>query len=200
MGFFDLLRGKPQNSLEETAAEKIFKTSVESVMAVYKQPGLLDQNKVSEQGLIVAMFEFSFFCVHLLNREIFKKYGAAKRDVVLDKVLDSLKERFMSKILKDYNDNDKNIINAVFGATYQEAEQAYGNCRSFSDEKTSIASRRMGGAKCTAITTVFKERLYKAYTEEDLEDIVFISAMEFLTISTLKSLDIPGMISRKYHQ
>ncbi|NLX03083.1 MAG: hypothetical protein GXY40_11230 [Syntrophomonadaceae bacterium] len=180
---------------EDKLVQWILVHSAENALSMYNNPTIVDKDKVSEQGLIGAMFEIAFFYVHCANRMIFSKFGLERRNQIINSILDILWANFVNTVLKDYNATDIEILNAVYKSIYGLAEPQYGICISLFEEKSSAAARE-AGESATATLTVITDRLYKVFTGKDIAyDIIFVTYVKEIIITNLSEGEIESAVN-----
>jgi hypothetical protein len=161
---------------------------------IYNRSELVDKEKVSEQSLVLAMFEFAAFYIHFTNRAIFDRFGENGSSII-DVVIKNVDKEF-KQLFKDYTENDKTNLRSLFYAVYNEAEENYSQCTSLNAEKTSLASR-MAGNRNTALITYLIDRVYYAYKGLEVADnILFTEFVKRLVITTCETKELQGMVNK----
>lgn len=191
MGIFGKKPGQ-----EEQLAQKIGGYAVESALLIYNEPRLIDQEKVSEEKLTIAMFEFTFLYIHMASRIILTKLGLEKTNEIIPNILNSVKERYMEEVFKEVDSKRKELLEAVYHSIYCEAEEQYSKCTKLAKDNVSAASRMMG-KESTSILTCFEDRLSRAYYNKEVSlDILFSMYIETLITSILAEKELEYIIDQ----
>jgi hypothetical protein len=191
---FNFFKKGNKETAEELLVNKIFGYSLESVSAINSSPNLVNPQELTEQKIILALYHFNFFFLHICSRYIFQKFGSERKIQVIDSLVSKIEIKYMEEIFKDYNMNDREILHSLFSAVYEIAENSYGKCNSLRDEKSSVAARLLG-ATSNSLVTCFTDHLSRVYFDEDVSsNILFNMSINKLIADILATRDFEAII------